>query len=150
VFPGGILVLMAISAQTANYIPATWSRGWHHGCGGSFCAVACCAAFIALATGSSCCRAQSVPVASNSPSTASSGTHADPATQLHNPSMPKTEVDPQRQKIVSECADLLKLATDLKEQVDKSTKDQLSAAVVHKADEIEQLARKLKNGNREP
>ncbi len=59
--------------------------------------------------------------------------------------MANAEVDPHRQQIVSECADLLKLATDLKEQVDKSTKDQLSVKVVRDASQIEKLARKVKS-----
>ena len=39
---------------------------------------------------------------------------------------------------------LLALATDLKEQVDKSTKDTLSVDVIKKADEIEKLAHSVK------
>ena len=51
-----------------------------------------------------------------------------------------------RQQIAEECADLLKLANDLKAEVDKSTKDTLSLSVVRKADQIEQLAHKLRTG----
>ena len=39
---------------------------------------------------------------------------------------------------------LLALATDLKAQVDKSTKDTLSVDVIKKADEIEKLAHSVK------
>jgi type VI protein secretion system component VasF len=45
-----------------------------------------------------------------------------------------------------ECADLLKMATDLKAAVDKSSKDTLSVTVVRKADEIEQYAHKVRLG----
>jgi hypothetical protein len=46
--------------------------------------------------------------------------------------------------IVDESARLLKLATDLKAEVDKTTKDTLSISVVRKADEIEKLAHSVK------
>jgi len=42
------------------------------------------------------------------------------------------------------CADLLKLATDLKAQVDKTTKNVLSVGAIRKAGEIEKLAGKLR------
>lgn len=51
---------------------------------------------------------------------------------------PVTQIDGQ-------CADLLKMATSLKSEVDKTTMDVLSLAVVREADEIEHLARKMKD-----
>jgi hypothetical protein len=51
-----------------------------------------------------------------------------------------------KQKIANECASLLKMATDLKAEVDKTTKDTLSVTVVRKASEIEQLAHKVRTG----
>jgi len=49
-----------------------------------------------------------------------------------------------RQKQLATDADkLLKLATDLKLQVDKTTKDTMSVDVIRKADEIEKLARNI-------
>src|ERR1700683_3151989 len=54
--------------------------------------------------------------------------------------------DPQKQEIADEAADLLKLATTLKTEVDKSNKDTLSVTVVRKAGEIEQLAHKARVG----
>jgi hypothetical protein len=56
--------------------------------------------------------------------------------------------DPRQRQVASECADLFKMATDLKTAVDKSTKDELSVEVVRKAGEIEQYARKVKDGTR--
>jgi len=44
----------------------------------------------------------------------------------------------------SECDDLLKLATTLKAEVDKTTKDELSVAVIVDAGRIELLARKIR------
>jgi len=55
------------------------------------------------------------------------------------------EVNAERRKIFEdESALLLKLATDLKTEVDKTNKDTLSLSVVRKADVIEKLARDLK------
>jgi len=56
-----------------------------------------------------------------------------------------TAVDPQKQQIADQCAELLKMATALKSEVDKTTKDTLSVAVVRKAGEIEQLAHKVRS-----
>jgi hypothetical protein len=50
----------------------------------------------------------------------------------------------RKKQIVDESARLLKLATDLKAEVDKTTKDTLSITVVRKADEIEKLAHSVK------
>jgi hypothetical protein len=50
----------------------------------------------------------------------------------------------RKRQIAADSAELLKLATDLKAEVDKATKDTLSLAVIRKADEIERLARSVK------
>ena len=53
--------------------------------------------------------------------------------------------DAERKKQIAEdSAMLLKLATELKTEVDKTTKDTLSLNVVRKADEIEKLAHAVK------
>ena len=52
------------------------------------------------------------------------------------------------QEIASACADLLKMATDLKAEVDKTTKDTLSVPAVRKAGAIEAFARKLREQDR--
>jgi hypothetical protein len=52
-------------------------------------------------------------------------------------------VDRQK-RLVADTDKLLELATDLKAQVDKSTKDTLSVDVIKKADEIEKLAHSVK------
>jgi hypothetical protein len=57
-----------------------------------------------------------------------------------------TPEDRHKQEVAQECADLLKLATDLKAQVDKARKDELSVSVVRKATEIEQMAHKVRSG----
>jgi len=50
----------------------------------------------------------------------------------------------RRKQIADDSAKLLKLATDLKVEVDKTTKDTLSIDVVRKAEEIEHLAHNVK------
>lgn len=57
-----------------------------------------------------------------------------------------TPEEQRKQQVSRECADLLKLATDLKAQVDKARKDELSITVVRKATELEQMAHKIKSG----
>jgi hypothetical protein len=63
------------------------------------------------------------------------------------PPRPPDSSDPRR-LVDWECADLLKLANDLKVAVDKTTKDELSLSVVRKASEIEQMAHKLRDDMR--
>ena len=54
-------------------------------------------------------------------------------------------VNAERKKQISDdSARLLKLATDLKAEVDKTTKDTLSISVIRKADAIEKLARNVR------
>ena len=50
----------------------------------------------------------------------------------------------RKKQISDDTAKLLKLATDLKSEVDKTTKDTLSLGVIRKADEIEKLAHNVK------
>jgi hypothetical protein len=58
--------------------------------------------------------------------------------------VPGTPEEQRRQEVAAECGNLLKMAADLKAEVDKTTKDELSLTVVRKAGEIEQLARKVR------
>ena len=51
----------------------------------------------------------------------------------------------RQKKLAADTDKLLALAMDLKKQVDKTNKDVLSVEVVKKADEIEKLARSMKN-----
>lgn len=50
----------------------------------------------------------------------------------------------RRKQIADDSAKLLKLANDLKAEVDKTNKDTLSLNVIRKADEIERLAHNVK------
>jgi hypothetical protein len=50
----------------------------------------------------------------------------------------------RQKKIVDDTAKLLQLANELKTDVDKTTKDEMSLDVIRKADEIERLAHDVK------
>jgi len=50
----------------------------------------------------------------------------------------------RKKQLAADSATLLKLATELKAEVDKTTKDMLSLNVIRKADEIERLAHDMK------
>jgi hypothetical protein len=52
--------------------------------------------------------------------------------------------DPKKKEIVGQSADLLKLASSLKTEVDKTSADTLSIAVIRQADQIEKLAHKMR------
>jgi hypothetical protein len=55
-----------------------------------------------------------------------------------------TADEERKKQVADETAKLLKLATELKTEVDKSSKDTLSLDVIRKADEIERLARSVR------
>ncbi len=56
----------------------------------------------------------------------------------------KMRNDDRQKRLVADTDKILALATDLKAQVDKSTKDNLSVDVFKKTDEIEKLAHSVK------
>ena len=60
------------------------------------------------------------------------------------PAPPAKPLDPNQKAVADASASLLELANSLKKEVDKTSADTLSVAVVRKASEIEQLARKLR------
>ena len=57
-------------------------------------------------------------------------------------------VSERQKRLAADTDKLLALATDLKKQVDKTNKDILSVDVVKKAEEIEKLARSMKNNTK--
>jgi hypothetical protein len=81
--------------------------------------------------------------AENPPSVAAAPVEGQP-----KPGSSDSPQQQRKQEVANDCANLLKLATDLKVEVDKTTKDELSIAVVRKAGEIEQFARKVKGDPR--
>lgn len=54
-------------------------------------------------------------------------------------------IQERKDQLAADSAKLVKLAKELKADVDKTTKDQLSIAVIKKADEVEKLARKVRD-----
>jgi hypothetical protein len=61
----------------------------------------------------------------------------------------ETSADKKRAQIVDGTAKLLQLATELKAEMDKTNKNQMSLDVIRKADEIERLAHDLKQQMRD-
>ena len=57
---------------------------------------------------------------------------------------PAAPVDPTQAQIIADTAKLVKLSQELKDEVAKSNKDTLSLAVIKKAEEVEKLAKSLK------
>jgi len=116
------------------------------------CLLACCAA-LGLAAGLGLLRAHAQSAPAPAPTTAAGtpekvASAPAPATAQQD-KLPATNTadETQNQEVASECADLLKMATDLKSAVDKTTKDTLSITVVRKAGAIEQLAHKVRTGS---
>jgi len=69
----------------------------------------------------------------------------DPTTDPHRLEQQEEARNTERQKrLVADTDKLLALATDLKQQVDKTNKNVLSVDVIKKADEIEKLAHSVK------
>jgi hypothetical protein len=66
---------------------------------------------------------------------------ADQPAKVEMPAIP--EPDPKN-PVAVQSANLLKMAYNLKTEVDKTTKDTLSVSVVRQAAEIEQIARKMR------
>ncbi|MGD0629526.1 MAG: hypothetical protein ABR987_09245 [Terracidiphilus sp.] len=100
--------------------------------------------------------AQQAPQSGQQPASASATTH-DPGPGLASTQSPPQVSSAQsgtqnldaasterKKQIVDESARLLKLAKDLKAEVDKTTKDTLSLNVIRKADQIEKLAHNVK------
>ncbi len=75
------------------------------------------------------------------------GMGAPDTTPLAGPSPAKLEhlrEDDRRKRLLSDTARLQALSTELKEEVEKTSKDELSLDVVRKAAEIEKLAHDVK------
>jgi len=67
------------------------------------------------------------------------------AAQSPAPAQPAIPDPDPNNPVAVQSANLLKMAYDLKSEVDKTTKDTLSVTVVRRAAEIEQLARKMRS-----
>jgi hypothetical protein len=83
------------------------------------------------------------PVPQAAASAASSSQTTSPALQTGQPKAAAADSERKKQ-IADESTQLLSMALALKAEVDKTTKDTLSINVIRKADEIEKLARTVK------
>ena len=73
-------------------------------------------------------------------------TPAKAAPEMTEKEKRQAAIEAQRQKdLAADTAKLLALANELKAEMDKSTKDTLSLAVMRKAEEVEKLARKVRD-----
>jgi len=73
----------------------------------------------------------------------------DPMARHMQEQLAKSRNNQRQQQMVADATKLLELATQLKAEVDKSNKDTLSLAVVKKAEEIEKLAKSVKDKMRD-
>jgi type VI protein secretion system component VasF len=123
----------------------TWAR-W-------LCSLGC-VAMLVVATGVGLIRTQaqeSFPLPAINPPGAKASppaTPAAPAQAAGQPTQPQAGAgDASTPDVAKQCSDLLKMATDLKAAVDKTSAGTLSVTVVRKAGEIEQLAHKVRIAN---
>jgi type VI protein secretion system component VasF len=78
-----------------------------------------------------------------------SGNDDDPMARHMQEQLARSRNNQRQQQMVADAAKLLDLATQLKAEVDKSNKDTLSLSVVKKADEIEKLAKSVRDKMRD-
>lgn len=128
---------------------------WVRTCRGRFCALLGAALVLAAGAGLLGAHAQqdsfSLPAIDPPGAAAKPGGAQGDRTDEHPTSAEAQAApragDPQEPEVARQCAELLKMATDLKSEVDKTTQDTLSVTVVRKADAIQELARKVKTGS---
>jgi hypothetical protein len=77
------------------------------------------------------------------------GSASDPTLRHMTEQMALKRNTERQQQIVNDTAHLLQLAQQLNDEVAKTSKDQLSVSVVKKADEIEKLAKSIKDKMRD-
>lgn len=86
-----------------------------------------------------------VPAAESSPAGVPTTQAPAPATDPQmKPENHDTITDPKKKEIADDSSNLVKLANTLKAEVDKTTPDTLSIAVIRHATEIEKLAHKMR------
>jgi type VI protein secretion system component VasF len=90
-----------------------------------------------------------LPAAMNSMPPFGSSSSSDPGTAEMEKKMMLKRAVLRQHDIVDQTTKLLVLAQELKADVDKSNKDQLSMSVVKKAEEIEKLAKSVKDKMRD-
>lgn len=93
-----------------------------------------------------CCPALAVALtqAASEPAKPAQSTEQKPATA------PMTAAEKRKADLQADTEKLFKLTQELKAEVDKSNKDTLSVSVVKKAQEVERLAKSIKERSRNP
>ena len=79
------------------------------------------------------------------PAAASPKTDAKKAPETATSATTPVVTDPHQAQIIADTQKLLKLSQELKAEVAKSNKDTLSLTVIKKAEEVEKLAKTLKD-----
>jgi hypothetical protein len=127
-----------VRTSTATHMPRGWAQG-----------VAVIAVLIAMAAAPVVCRgllggADARPTqGTNGQSGSAPGSESDDQRQKREVSAAAIVV--KQKQIAEDSTKLLKMATELKAEVDKTNKDTLSVTVIRKADAIEKLARQVKD-----
>jgi hypothetical protein len=106
------------------------------------CLMACAVAGPVLAQQTSDGQTAAKPAAPNSPP---AQTDTKKAPDNGAPPATPAVTDPRQAQIIADTQKLVKLSQELKAEVAKSNKDTLSLAVIKKAEEVEKLAKTLKD-----
>jgi hypothetical protein len=84
------------------------------------------------------------PTATAPPADSRKTEQSQPAAAASATAQAAPPLDPAQAQFLADTEKLLKLSQELKDEVAKTNKDTLSIAVIKKADEVEKLARSLK------
>jgi hypothetical protein len=88
---------------------------------------------------------QAAPPPATSDAAAGATAQAPSQDQAAKAQVSDPSTNPPKKQIALEGASLLKMANDLKANMDKTTPDTLSVAVIRQAEEIEKLAHKMRS-----
>jgi hypothetical protein len=88
---------------------------------------------------------QAAPPPATSDAAPGAAAQAPSPDQPAKPELSDTAAGPPKKQVVLDSANLLKMANDLKANMDKTTPDTLSVAVIRQAEEIEKLAHKMRS-----
>ncbi|MDE1178179.1 MAG: hypothetical protein PW789_16520 [Edaphobacter sp.] len=91
-----------------------------------------------------------LPLTLSALSQSSTNDAAKPAAAESAPAAPMTPAEKRKADLQADTEKLYKLTQELKAEVDKSNKDTLSVSVVKKAQEIERLAKSIKERSKQP
>ncbi len=88
---------------------------------------------------------QAAPPTATSEAVAGATAQAPSQDQAAKAQVTDASTNPPKKQIALDSANLLKMANDLKANMDKTTPDTLSIAVIRQAEEIEKLAHKMRS-----